>query len=105
MNVKIKALAFVLMAVLLLCGCGQKSETTAAAPAQAVTASAAQSGTARPVSTGVAPEQFGAKGDGIASTKEVSGNTIRGRIRHRVFQDCSGVENNSVEVRRFSILG
>lgn len=33
------------------------------------------------------------------------GNTIRGRIRHKVFQDCSGVENNNVEVRRFSILG
>lgn len=66
MNVKIKALAFVLMAVLLLCGCGQKSETAAATPAQAVTASAAQSSTARPVSTGVTPEQFGAKGDGIA---------------------------------------
>ena len=65
-NVKIKALAFVLMAVLLLCGCGQKSETAAATPAQAVTASAAQSSTARPVSTGVTPEQFGAKGDGIA---------------------------------------
>ena len=44
-------------------------------------------------------------GYGIASTKEVSGNTIRGRIRHKVFQDCSGVENNNVEVRRFSILG
>ena len=44
-------------------------------------------------------------GYGIASTKEVSGNTIRGRIRHKVFQDCSGVENNKVEVRRFSILG
>ena len=102
---KIKALSFVLTAALLLCGCGQKSETAAAVPAQAVTASAAQSGTARPASTGVTPEQFGAKGDGIASTKEVSGNTIRGRIRHRVFQDCSGVENNSVEVRRFSILG
>nr|DAQ48281.1 MAG TPA: lipoprotein [Caudoviricetes sp.] len=29
-NVKIKALAFVLTAVLLLCGCGQKSETAAA---------------------------------------------------------------------------
>lgn len=66
MNVKIKALAFVLMAVLLLCGCGQKSETAAVTPAQAVTASAAQSSTARPVSTGVTPEQFGAKGDGIA---------------------------------------
>ena len=63
---KIKALSFVLMAVLLLCGCGQKSETAAATPAQAVTASAAQSSTARPVSTGVTPEQFGAKGDGIA---------------------------------------
>lgn len=63
---KIKALAFVLMAVLLLCGCGQKSETAAAAPAQAVTASAVRSSTARPVSTGVTPEQFGAKGDGIA---------------------------------------
>ena len=63
---KIKALAFVLMAVLLLCGCGQKSETAAATPAQAVTASAAQSSTARPVSTGVTPEQFGTKGDGIA---------------------------------------
>ena len=59
---KIKALAFVLMAVLLLCGCGQKSETAAVTPAQAVTASAAQSSTARPVSTGVTPEQFGAKG-------------------------------------------
>ena len=44
-------------------------------------------------------------GYGIAGTKEVSGNTIRGRIRHKVFQDCSGVENNNVEVRRFSILG
>lgn len=33
------------------------------------------------------------------------GNTIRGRIRHKVFQDCSGVENNKVDVRRFSILG
>nr|DAQ48282.1 MAG TPA: hypothetical protein [Caudoviricetes sp.] len=44
-------------------------------------------------------------GYGIASTKEVSGNTIRGRIQHKVFQDCSGVENNNVEVRRFSILG
>ena len=44
-------------------------------------------------------------GCGIASTKEVSGNTIRGRIRHKVFQDCSGVENNNVDVRRFSILG
>ena len=54
------------MAVLLLCGCGQKSETAAVTPAQAVTASAAQSSTARPVSTGVTPEQFGAKGDGIA---------------------------------------
>lgn len=63
---KIKALSFVLTAALLLCGCGQKSETAAAAPAQAVTASAAQSSTARPVSTGVTPEQFGAKGDGIA---------------------------------------
>ena len=63
---KIKALAFVLMAVLLLCGCGQKSETAATTPAQAVTASAAQSSTARPVSTGVTPEQIGAKGDGIA---------------------------------------
>ena len=47
----------------------------------------------------------GSIGYGIASTKEVSGNTIRGRIRHKVFQDCSGVENNNVEVRRFSILG
>lgn len=102
---KIKALAFVLMAVLLLCGCGQKSGAAAAAPAQAVSASAVQSSTARPVSTGVRPEQFGAKGDGIASTKEVSGNTIRGRIRHKVFRDCSGVENNKVDVRRFSILG
>ena len=63
---KIKALALVLTAALLLCGCGQKSETAAAAPAQAVTAPAAQSSTARPVSTGVTPEQFGAKGDGIA---------------------------------------
>lgn len=44
-------------------------------------------------------------GYGIASTKEVGGNTIRGRIQHRAFQDCSGVENNKVEVRRFSILG
>lgn len=35
----------------------------------------------------------------------LSGNTIRGRIRHKVFQDCSGVENNNVEVRRFSIPG
>ena len=102
---KIKALSCVLTAELLLCGCGQKSGAAAAAPAQAVTASAVQSSTARPVSTGVTPEQFGAKGDGIASTKEVSGNTIRGRIRHKVFQDCSGVENNNVEVRRFSILG
>jgi len=66
LNVKIRALAFVLMAVLLLCGCEQKSETAAVTPAQAVTASAAQSSTARPVSTGVTPEQFGAKGDGIA---------------------------------------
>ncbi len=41
MNVKIKALAFVLMAVLLLCGCGQKSETAAAAPDQAATPSGA----------------------------------------------------------------
>ena len=39
MNVKIKALSFVLMAALLLCGCGQKSETAAAAPAQAATPS------------------------------------------------------------------
>ena len=61
-----KALSLGLAAVLLLCGCGQKSETAAATPAQAVTASAAQSSTARPVSTGVTPEQFGAKGDGIA---------------------------------------
>jgi hypothetical protein len=44
-------------------------------------------------------------GCGIAGTKEVSGNTIRGRIRHKVFQGCSGVENNKVEVRRFSIPG
>ena len=102
---KIKALSFVLTAALLLCGCGQKSRAAAAAPAQAVSASAVRSSTARPVSAGVAPEQFGAKGCGIASTKEVSGNTIRGRIRHKVFQDCSGVENNKVDVRRFSILG
>ena len=33
-NVKIKALAFVLMAVLLLCGCGQKSETAAVSHSQ-----------------------------------------------------------------------
>ena len=71
---KIKALAFVLMAVLLLCGCGQKSETAAATPAQAVTASAAQSSTVRPVSTGVTPEQFGAKGDGIADDLRMSGS-------------------------------
>ena len=63
---KIKALSFVLTAALLLCGCGQKSKTAAAASAQAVTASAVQSSTARPVSTGVTPEQFEAKGDGIA---------------------------------------
>ena len=63
---KIKALSFVLTAALLLCGCGQKSGAAAAAQAQAVTASAVQSSTARPVSTGVTPEQFGAKGDGIA---------------------------------------
>ena len=86
---KIKALAFVLMAVLLLCGCGQKSETTAAAPAQAVTASAVRSSTARSV---------------WFITLGQSGTTDV-RIRHKVFQDCSGVENNSVEVRRFSILG
>lgn len=86
---KIKALAFVLMAVLLLCGCGQKSETAAAAPAQAVTASAAQSSTARPA---------------WFITLGQSGTTDV-RIRHKVFQDCSGVENNKVEVRRFSILG
>ena len=67
---KIKALSFVLMAVLLLCGCGQKSETAAATPAQAVTASAAQSSTARPVSTGVTPEQFGARGDGRADDQQ-----------------------------------
>jgi len=41
LNVKIKALAFVLMAVLLLCGCGQKSETAAVTPAQAATLSGA----------------------------------------------------------------
>lgn len=89
MNVKIKALAFVLMAVLLLCGCGQKSETAAATPAQTVTASAAQSSTTRPV---------------WFITLGQSGTTDV-RIRHKVFQDCSGVENNKVEVRRFSILG
>lgn len=43
--------------------------------------------------------------DCTVRAEEVSGNTIRGRIRHKVFQDCSGVENNKVEVRRFSILG
>lgn len=200
---KIKALAFVLTAVLLLCGCGQKSETAAATPAQAVTAPAAQSSMARPAwfitlgqsgttdvrmedctvraeycetifrmvgdktravvdncditmkqpdsmaehdmkkganpmlargndradgSTVIQNSRITLSGDngrricyqlsalkgntldvslgcGIASTKEVSGNTIRGRIRHKVFQDCSGVENNNVDVRRFSILG
>ena len=89
MNVKIKALAFVLMAVLLLCGCGQKSETAAATPAQTVTASAVQSSTAR---------------SAWFITLGQSGTTDV-RIRHKVFQDCSGVENNNVEVRRFSILG
>ena len=64
---KIKALSFVLTAALLLCGCGQKSGAAAAAPAQAVSASAVRSSTARPVST--------------------------------------GVENNKVDVRRFSTLG
>lgn len=110
------------MAVLLLCGCGQKSETAAAAPAQAVTAPAAQSGTviqnSRITLSGdngrrICYQLSALKGNtldvslgyGIASTKEVSGNTIRGRIRHKVFQDCSGVENNNVGVRRFSILG
>ena len=100
-----KALSLGLAAVLLLCGGTQKNERTAAALVQAAAASAIQSSTANPESGSITPEQFGAKGDGIASTKEVSGNTIRGRIRHKVFQDCSGVENNNVEVRRFSILG
>lgn len=86
---KIKALAFVLTAVLLLCGCGQKSETAAATPAQTVTASAVQSSTARSV---------------WFITLGQSGTTDV-RIRHKVFQDCSGVENNNVDVRRFSILG
>ena len=44
-------------------------------------------------------------GYGIAGTKEVSGNTIQGRIRHKVFQDCASVRNNDVKVRRFSLLG
>lgn len=43
--------------------------------------------------------------DCTVRAEEVSGNTIRGQIRHKVFQDCSGVENNKVDVRRFSILG
>jgi hypothetical protein len=84
-NVKIKALAFVLMAVLLLCGCGQKSETAAATPAQAVTASAAQSSTVRPVSTGVTPEQFGAKGDGIADDLRGVDTTL---LRDTAAREC-----------------
>ena len=90
-----------------MCGCGQKSETAAARSSRTrrITLSgdngrricyqlSALKGNTLDVSLGY----------GIASTKEVSGNTIRGRIRHKVFQDCFGVENNNVEVRRFSIL-
>ena len=44
-------------------------------------------------------------GHGIASTSEVSGNTIRGRIQHKIFEDCSNVWNNHVTVRRFSLPG
>ena len=44
-------------------------------------------------------------GHGIAGTSEVSGNTIRGRIRHKIFEDCSNVWNNHVTVRRFSLPG
>ena len=44
-------------------------------------------------------------GHGIASTSEVSGNTIRGRIQHKIFEDCSNVWNNHVNVRRFSLPG
>lgn len=44
-------------------------------------------------------------GHGIASTSEVSGNTIRGRIQHKIFEDCSNVWNNHVNVRIFSLPG
>lgn len=44
-------------------------------------------------------------GHGIASTSEVSGNTIRGRIQHKIFENCSNVWNNHVNVRRFSLPG
>ena len=43
-------------------------------------------------------------GYGIASTQEVTGNTIQGTIRHKVFQDCGSVQNNNVKVKRFSWL-
>ena len=44
-------------------------------------------------------------GYGIAGSSEVIGNTIQGHIRHKVFQDCSRVLNNSVRVQRFSLFG
>lgn len=44
-------------------------------------------------------------GYGIAGTKEVSGNTITGTVRHKVFQDCGSVSDNKVQTRRFSWLG
>lgn len=43
-------------------------------------------------------------GYGIAGTQEVTGNTIQGTIRHKVFQDCGNVQNNDVKVKRFSWL-
>lgn len=63
---RMKILSLGLAAALLLCGCAQKNERTTAASVQAAAVSVVQSSTARPVSVGITPEQFGAKGDGTA---------------------------------------
>lgn len=39
-------------------------------------------------------------GFGISGTHEVTGNTLKGVLRHKTFQDCDIVENNRVDVMR-----
>ena len=49
------------------------------------------------------PERYRSPGVGFITLGQSGTTDVR--IRHKVFQDCSGVENNKVEVRRFSIPG
>lgn len=39
-------------------------------------------------------------GYGISSTQEVTGNTIKGSLKHRTFQDCGIVQDNNVSIWR-----